>query len=134
MKRNNVSNLIKLRRFGFNLGLGLNILGCVLFYRHKGHFIWFSGVGSVALILSVLCPVILAPLKKVLDKLIFIIGWLTSVISLAIAFYLIFTPIALLLKIFGRDMLDQKIDKTAGTYWTKRKNIVFSKESYERMG
>ena len=134
MKSGNTLNLIEMRRFGFNLGLGLNILGCILFYRHRGHFIWFTGIGSIALILAVLYPVTLAPFKKILDKLIFIIGWLTSIISLLIAFYLIFTPIALLLKIFGRDLLNQKIDKTAGTYWTKRKNIVFSKESYESMG
>jgi Saxitoxin biosynthesis operon protein SxtJ len=134
MKIDNTLNWIELRRFGFNLGLGLNILGCIMFYRHKEHFIWFTGIGSIALILAVLCPILLAPLKKVLDKLIFIIGWLTSVISLLIAFYLIFTPIALLLKFFGRDLLNQKIDKTAGTYWTKRKNPAFSKESYERMG
>ena len=134
MKSGNTLNLIEMRRFGFNLGLGLNILGCILFYRHRGHFIWFSGIGSMALILAVLRPPILAPLKKVLDKLIFIIGWLTSVISLLIAFYLIFTPIALLLKVFGKDLLNQKIDKTVGTYWIKRKNAPFSKESYERMG
>ena len=122
------------RKFGFSLGLGLNILGCIMFYRHKEHFIWFTGIGSIALILAVLCPPILAPLKKVLDKLIFIIGWLTSVLSLLIAFYLIFTPIALLLKILGRDLLNQKIDRKASTYWIKRKNASFSKESYERMG
>ncbi|MDP2912327.1 MAG: SxtJ family membrane protein [Candidatus Omnitrophota bacterium] len=134
MKRSNALNWIELRRFGFSLGLGLNILGCVLFYRHREHFIWFSGIGSIALILAVLRPIILAPLKKVLDKLIFIIGWVTSVLSLLIAFYLIFTPIALLLKVFGKDLLNQKVDKTAGTYWIKRKNASFSKGSYERMG
>ena len=127
-------NWIEMRRFGFSLGLGLNILGCILFYRHRGYFIWFTGVGSTALILAVLYPVILAPLKKALDKLVSIIGWLTSIISLLITFYLILAPIALLLKIFGRDLLNQKIDKTADTYWIKRKNIAFSKESYERMG
>lgn len=134
MKRGNTLSWIELRKFGFSLGLGLNILGFIIFLRHKEHFIWFTGIGSIALILTVLCPVTLAPLKKVLDKLIFIIGWLTSVVSLLIAFYLIFTPIALLLKVFGRDLLNQKIDKTASTYWNKRKNTPFSKEFYERMG
>ena len=124
----------ELCKFGFNLSLGLNILGCIMFYRHKGHFIWFSGIGSIALILSLLCPVVLAPLKKALDKLIFLISWLTCVISLLIAFYLIFTPLALILKIFGSVLLNQKIDKKAGTYWVKRKDTPFSKELYEKMG
>lgn len=123
-----------LRKFGFSLGLGLNILGCILFYRHKEHFIWFSVIGSIALISAIVCPKALAPLKKLLDKLIFIIGWLTSLITLLIVFYLIFTPIAVLLKIFGKDLLDEKINKKTTSYWIKRKNIIFSKESYERMG
>lgn len=124
----------ELRKFGFSLGLGLSILGCILFYRHKGHFIWFTGIGSIAIILAILCPGALRPLKKLLDKLIFIIGWLMAAISLLIVFYLIFTPIAILLKIFGRDLLNQRIDKNTSTYWVKKRQIPFSKESYERMG
>jgi len=124
----------ELRKFGFSLGLGLNILGCIMFYRHKGHFIWFTGTGSIIFASAVLYPAALIPLKKILDKIIFLIGWFTSAISLLIIFYLIFTPASVLLKIFGRDLLNKKIDKKISSYWIKRKNIIFSKESYERMG
>ena len=124
----------ELRKFGFNLGLGLNILGCILFYRHKGHFIWFSIIGSLALTLAVLYPSALKLLKKLLDGLIFIIGWLTGAISLSIAFYLVFAPIGILLRLFGRDLLNKKIDKNASSYWIGRKENIFSKEYYERMG
>ena len=125
----------ELRKFGFSLGSGLNILGCILFYRHKEHFIWFASIGSFVLLCAILCPTILAPLKKLLDKLIFIIGWLTGAISLSIAFYLIFAPIALLLKVFGKDMLNEKINKEAFSYWIKRKEKSLSlEERYERMG
>ena len=124
----------ELRRFGFNLALGLNILGIILFYRHKEHFIWFSTIGSIVLILSIMRPEILAPVKRFLDKLIFIISWLTTSIGLLMVFYLIFAPAAILLKISGRDLLHQKIDKSAVSCWIKKKQIPFSKESYERMG
>jgi hypothetical protein len=125
----------ELRKFGFSLGLGLNIMGGIIFYRHKEHFIWFSSIGSIALIMAISYPVILSPVKKILEKVIFIIGWLTSVISLLIAFYLIFTPIALLLKVFGKDMLNERINKAASSYWIKRKEENLSLEKrYERMG
>jgi len=124
----------ELRKFGFNLGLGLNILGLIMFYRHREHFIWFTLIGSIVFISALTSPRILGPLKRLLDRLIFIFGWLTSAISLLIAFYLIFTPMALLLKIFGKDLLHQKINKNAATYWIKKKKTPFSKESYERMG
>ncbi|MBU1912689.1 MAG: hypothetical protein KKB22_04065 [Candidatus Omnitrophica bacterium] len=122
------------RKFGFSFGLGINILGCILFYRHKEHFIWFTCIGSAAFMLAILYPVILAPLKKLLDKVIFFIGWFTSAITLLIAFYLIFTPIGFLARLFGKDLLDQKIDKKASSYWVKRKQGIFLKQYYERMG
>ncbi len=127
-------NTKELRKFGFSFGLGLNILGCIMFFRHREHFIWFTAIGSTVFILAILYPVALSGLKRLLDSLIRIIGWITAVISLLTAFYLVFTPIALLLKVFKRDLLNQKIEKAADTYWVKRKNTAFSKESYERMG
>ncbi len=124
----------ELKKFGFSLGLGLNILGFIMFYRHRGHFIWFTGIGSTVFMTAILCPIMLAPLKKILDKLIVFIGWLTGLISLLIVFYLIFTPVALLFKFLGKDLLNEKINKKSESYWIKRKKNVFSKESYERMG
>lgn len=122
------------RKFGFSLGLGLNILGFIMSCRHRGHFIWFSGLGSAVFITAILRPSVLAPLKKILDLVILSISRAISVTSLIIAFYLIFTPIAILLRLFRRDLLNEKIDKRASSYWIKRKDNISSKESYERMG
>jgi len=124
----------ELRKFGFQLGLALNILGCIMFYREKPHFIWFTGIGFLTLILALMLPAALAPLKKILDFVILSIGRIVNFVSLTIVFYLIFAPIAILLKLFGRDLLHEKIDKTADSYWIERKQGVFSKNSYERMG
>jgi len=124
----------ELRKFGFQLGLGLNILGCIMFYRYKPHFIWFSIIGSFALALAIIRPALLVFIKKVLDLVILSIGRITNVVTLVTAFYLIFTPIAIILKLFRKDLLHQRIDKRAISYWTKRREDVFSKQSYERMG
>ena len=105
-----------------------------MFLRHRGYFIWFSAIGSFAIAFAILYPNMLQPIKKILDKLIFIIGWLTSILSLLIVFYLIFTPIGVLLRFFGIDFLQQRIDKNTASYWIKRKENVFSKDFYERMG
>ena len=72
--------------------------------------------------------------EDILDFVILSISLSISIISLVIAFYLIFTPIAILLRLFGRDLLNKKINKNAPSYWIQRKKNVFSKESYERMG
>lgn len=124
----------ELRRFGFSLGLGLNIAGCVMFYRERPHFIWFTGIGSLGLISAIIRPALLGFLKKALDFVILMIGRLTNSVSLIIAFYLIFTPAGILLRLFRKDPLDKSLDKSCESYWIKRKKAGFYKESYSRMG
>ena len=123
------------RKFGFNLGMGLNILGFILFSRHKEYFIWFSTIGSISLVLAILYPKALKPLKKLMDGVIFCFSWVVNVVSFTFMFYIIFTPIGIILRVFRKDLLDQKIDKKANSYWIKREKGIFSKKGfYERMG
>lgn len=48
------------------------------------------------------------------------ISWVVMRVVLAVLFYLVVTPISLVAKWFGKDLLDERIDKTATTYWKKR--------------
>lgn len=52
--------------------------------------------------------------------LMFPFGWLISHALLAIIFYLVMMPIALVMRLVGYDPLQRKFDRTARTYWTKR--------------
>ncbi|MFC1667669.1 polyprenol monophosphomannose synthase [Candidatus Omnitrophota bacterium] len=126
--------LKEMRRFGFSLALAMNILGAIVFYRSRTHFMWFTAFGCFNLTFAILYPSVLTPIKKILDNVILIIGQLVNVITSLVAFYLIFTPIALLLRLFGKDFLNQRIDRKALSYWTKIKKASFLKASYEQMG
>ena len=102
--------------------------------KNDYNFFWFSAIGSSALILALLYPSTLLPVKKILDRVLLCFNWLVSIITVSFAFYIIFTPIAILFKLLRRDLLSQKIDKTADSYWIKRKNLTFSRDIYEKMG
>lgn len=123
-----------IKEFGYRFALALNILGTIMFYRQRGHFIWFTSIGSISLILALIYPNALNPLKKILDSVILLIGRLVNAISLIMVFYLIFTPIGILLKFLRMDLLNQKIDEAVSSYWIRRKRSTFSIEAYERMG
>jgi hypothetical protein len=124
----------ELRKFGLSSALGISIAGFIMFLRHKPYFAWFSCIGGVFVIFSILYPLALKPVKKFLDAAIFSFGWLAGLISSLAVFYLIVTPIAILLRLFGRDLLSQKIDKKAVSYWLLREERNRSGESYEKMG
>jgi len=48
------------------------------------------------------------------------IGWVVSHLVLLIVFALVVTPIALLLRLLGKDPLGRRIDPSATSYWTPR--------------
>ena len=49
-----------------------------------------------------------------------VIGHINSKIIIAILFFFIFTPIALILKLLGKDLLHKKLDKKTTTYLKSR--------------
>ena len=49
------------------------------------------------------------------------IGWTVSHLLLAVIYYGVITPIGLLMRLFGRDPLQRRFDRSASTYWIQRK-------------
>jgi hypothetical protein len=52
---------------------------------------------------------------------------------LSLMYYLVFTPIGIVMRVFGKDFLHKQFDKNATTYWIKKGEKVYVKERYEKM-
>ena len=48
------------------------------------------------------------------------IGFVLSHVLLAVIYYLVLTPIALVLRLTGRDVIGKKLDPDAKSYWHER--------------
>lgn len=46
---------------------------------------------------------------------------LINKLFMAIIFYCVFTPVSMILKLLGKDLLNKKIDKNVNSYWVERK-------------
>ena len=86
--------------------------------------IWSIIVSIVFLILGLLNSKILTPLNKLWMRLGIWLGLIISPIVMAIIYFGVITPIGLILKLFGKDVLNLKIDKNKKTYWTLKKKIL----------
>ena len=78
------------------------------------------GVGSLAFIvpaIGLVKPSILRGAFLTLSYLTWPIGWVVSHVILAIVYYAVLTPIALLLRLFKYDPLTRRMDRGASTYW-----------------
>ena len=60
------------------------------------------------------------------------IGWTVTHLVLAAVYYLVLTPIGLLMRLAGRDPMRRSIDPKAATYWIARKNPIESKRYFRQ--
>jgi fumarate reductase subunit D len=83
--------------------------------RTAAFVLWgVSGVG----ILGVLWPPLLRPVYLVWMALALPIGWTVSHLLLAAVYYLVLTPIGLLMRLFKYDPMQRSFDRAAKSYWT----------------
>lgn len=60
------------------------------------------------------------------------ISWLMMRFVLGLLFYFVLSPIGITMRFLGKDILDQKIDRNASSYWKKR-TVKRTRDEYERL-
>ncbi len=82
--------------------------------------IWPLVVGFLFLSLSKIKPTVLTVFYILWTKLGVIIGGIVSKLIMLILYFGLLTPISLILKILGKDLLAKKMDRRKSTYWINR--------------
>ena len=82
--------------------------------------IWSVIVSIIFLILGLLNSKILTPLNKLWMRFGILLGKIVSPIVMGIVYFGVVTPIGLIMKLFGKDILNLKIDKNKNTYWSSK--------------
>jgi len=94
---------------------------------------WFLGAAGVFLAAGFTAPGLLGPLYWAWMKFAFALGWFNTRLFLGIIFYLIITPVGLVMRLFRNDTLRLKFDRSASSYWTLRDPKPFDPKRYERL-
>ena len=87
---------------------------------------YFIIASIVFLILGLLNSKLLSPLNKSWIKLGEILGNIIAPIVMALVYFVILTPISIIVRVFGKDLLGLKFLKEKETYWIKRKKNLGS--------
>lgn len=123
----------ELKRFGLMMGAILFALAAYLFWKEKESYIYFVVVSAIFAGTGLLQPKLLRPVYQGWMTLAVIMGFVMTRVILTILFYGLFTPMALIAKLLGKDLLQQRWDKNARTYWVAREHGEFNPQSAERM-
>ena len=81
--------------------------------------IWSLIISVVFLILGLLNSRILSPLNKIWFKFGILLGKIISPLVMGLIFFIVVTPIGILMRLFNKDLLNLKFNKNK-TYWTEK--------------
>ena len=121
-----------LRKFGITIGVILLIIAGFLFWKEKESFQILLTFGITSCILGIAIPFILKPIYWVWMIFATIFGWIMTRVILSLLFYIILTPIGLILRFFGKQFLELRWDKSKESYWNFKTNEHLKKENYEK--
>ena len=82
--------------------------------------IWSLIISFLFLFLGLLNSKILTPLNKLWFRFGLFLGKIISPIIMGVIFFLVVTPIGLLMRFFGKDVLNLKLNKKKSSYWIEK--------------
>ena len=92
--------------------------------------IWSLSMGIIFLILGLLNSKLLTPFHNLWLKFGTLLGRIVSPIVMFLVYFVFITPLAVIIRLFGKDLLRKKFNKSP-SYWIKRgKNIGTMKKQF----
>ena len=88
--------------------------------------IWALVVSIIFFLLAFLAPKILVFPNKLWFKFGLLLGSIVAPIVMAFVYFVTVLPTGLIMRLLGKDLLKQKLDKNAKSYWIERKEPMGS--------
>ena len=121
-----------LRKFGLTMAVCFTLITLVIFLRQR-HSIFITSTISLCFLLFALAfPVSLKYFYIPWMKFAYILSWINTRLLLCLIFYLIFSPIGLVMRLFRIDLLERKFSSSRTSYWKPKEKNQFLPANYER--
>ncbi|HOJ16959.1 MAG: hypothetical protein GX452_12810 [Ignavibacteriales bacterium] len=121
-----------LRKFGFIFAVIFGIIAGIMFIN-KISLSWFMIVTGLHFLgFALFAQKFLIIPHKIWMVFALILGNIMSRLILIITFYFAITPLNLLIKVMGKDLLSLRIDKKRESYWEAKERKIFKKDDFEK--
>lgn len=118
--RNDAAKPPSERSFGLVFALVFAVIALLPLWRGRPLRLWALGVSFVMLMLGLLAPSVLRVPNRIWFGFSEMLNRLTTPIFMALLFFAIFTPFALVLRLIGKDVLRLRFDPRLPSYWIER--------------
>ena len=107
------------RSFGIVFSIVFSLIAIYPLINSEGLRVWSLIIAIIFLVLALINSKILTPLNKLWFKFGLLLGKIVSPIIMGIIFFMVVTPIALIMRIIGKDLLNLKFNKDK-SYWIEK--------------
>ena len=114
------------KSFGVVFAIVFLIVALYPLLSSAGLRIWALVVSIIFLLLAFLAPKILVLPNKIWFKFGLLIGSIVAPIIITLVYFVTVVPTGLIMRVLGKDLLKQKLDKDAKSYWIERKEPMGS--------
>jgi hypothetical protein len=120
------------RAFGLVFAAFFLILALAPLARGNPPHLWLVVPAAAAALVALLRPRVLAPLNRVWTRIGLLLGRVLNPIVLGVMFFGFVTPLGVLMRLTGKDLLRLRRDPNARSYWIPRTPAGPSPESLTR--
>lgn len=114
------------RKFGWTFAALFVLIGAL-------YHPWLIALGALVAVVTVARAELLAPLKRAWMRLGELLNRVVSPVVMAVIFFMVFTPVGLVMRAFGRDALSLRYEPKADTYWKRREPPGPAEDSFRNL-
>ena len=114
------------KSFGFVFSIVFLTVALYPLITSSGLRIWALVASIIFFLLAFLAPKILVFPNKLWFKFGLLLGSIVAPIVMAFVYFVTVLPTGLIMRLLGKDLLKQKLDKNAKSYWIERKEPMGS--------
>lgn len=121
-----------LRNFGLVIAVPLVLIAVFLVWKGHGSGYYFGGAAIVLALLGWLAPVILRPLHFAWMTFAFVLSIIMTYLLLTLFFFVVMTPVALVMRLVGKDTLNRRFPGATSSYWVDAQVYEKTLERYTK--
>ena len=107
------------KSFGIVFSIVFLLIAIYPLINSEGLRVWSLIIAIIFLVLGLINSKILTPLNKLWFKFGILLGRIVSPVIMGVIFFFVVTPIALIMRIIGKDLLNLKFNKDK-SYWIEK--------------
>ena len=114
------------KSFGVVFSIVFLIVSLYPLINSEGLRIWALVVSTIFFLLAFVAPKVLVLPNKLWFKFGLLLGSIVGPIIMTLVYFVTVVPTGLIMRVLGKDLLTQKLDKNAKSYWIERKEPMGS--------